>query len=64
MMTSPPNADKRVDVSVGFDSKLSRTHFRSLGLPMVAGFFDDFALQRRVSALRRQRCANADAICI
>jgi hypothetical protein len=31
---------------------------------MVAGFFGDFALQRRVSALRRQRCANADAICI
>jgi hypothetical protein len=31
---------------------------------MVAGFFGDFALQRRVSALRCQRCANADAICI
>jgi len=31
---------------------------------MVAGFFDDFALRQGVSASRRLRYANADAICI
>jgi len=31
---------------------------------MAAGFIDDFALRRQVSALRYPRYANPDAICI